>query len=101
VQRVGNADCVWRPLQNLTLNCSRAAIAAVAETIAECGGMFTHHAFQEMWERVKNDKLATRELCYQLERGELEFVPARSRAWGCARGLTRNHGKPCRYLQRR
>jgi hypothetical protein len=75
VQRVGNADCVWRPLQNFTLNCSRAAIAAVAETIAECGGMFTHHAFQEMWERVKNDKLATRELCYQLNVVTLRSCP--------------------------
>jgi hypothetical protein len=56
--------------------------------------MFTHHAFQEMWERVKNDKLATRELCYQLERGVIEFVPARSRAWGCARGLTQTVGNP-------
>jgi hypothetical protein len=76
VQRVGNAGCVWRPLQNMIFNCSRAAIAAVAETIPECGGMVTHHAFPEMWERVKNDKLATRELCYQLERGVFEFVPA-------------------------
>jgi hypothetical protein len=67
---------------------------AVASKTAKCGGMLTHHAFQEMWKTLPTESSARKELCYRLEQGLIELVPARARAWGHARHLTRNVGNP-------
>jgi hypothetical protein len=48
---------------------------AVASKIAECGGMLTHHAFQEMGKTLPTESSARKELCYRLEQGLTELVP--------------------------
>jgi hypothetical protein len=67
----------------------------LSDTIAACGGMFTNQAFQEMWVVIPKGSAARKELCYQLEKGIIELVPARRRAWGRSRAPVRFLAKFC------
>lgn len=69
-------------------------MAAIAETLEASGGVFTHQAFQEMWDTLVDQPFARKELCYRLGQGAIKLVLPYRRAWGQSRALARRVGNP-------